>query len=198
MTAEWSFEYLRQEAETKRKRLLSAPSREASASELRRRHSSESKLPRFRWSRSDSHHYSYESSDEEDDWHSVASSISLDDEIDVQSFRAQYDGVIGKLVLSISGIRFVSSISKNTVWQLLYMDMTEMQKYAGSRLSTVATLGVLKGEQMEFRGVTGETYLLGAMRDRDQVFNEILGLSGRQWQALQTGRGKSVRKKERE
>ena len=69
-----------------------------------------------------------------------------------------------------------------------------MHKDRGSRLSKVTTLGTMEGEQLEFRLEDGESYLLEAMRDRDKAFNEILGLSGRHWQALQTGGGTEVKK----
>ena len=152
-------------------------------------------LPKFAWSRSDSHHHVYEPSDDEDDWYSVTSSISLHEETNISIFRAQYDGVLGKLILSTSGARFRGSIYKKTMWQVLYMDMVEMHKGRGSRLSKAATLGLMEGEQLELRVANGESYLLEAMRDRDQAFNEILGLSGRHWQALQTGGGKEIKKK---
>ena len=69
-----------------------------------------------------------------------------------------------------------------------------MHKDRGSRLSKIMTLGSMEGEQLEFRTENGKSYLLEAMRDRDKAFNETLGLSGRLWQALQTGGGKEVKK----
>ena len=104
------------------------------------------------------------------------------------SFYAQWNGLVGRLVITSKGLRFVRRLGRREMWEISYLDLAEMRKMHGS---VMAKLTLKSLEQMEFQCVDGKVLRIEAMKDRDEAFNSIVGFSGLQWQALQsTGREK--------
>lgn len=58
-----------------------------------------------------------------------------------------------------------------------------MRKLDGSALARLTRRPLA---QLELTFVGGEVVLLEGMRDRDEAFNAIIGVSALQWQSLQT------------
>ena len=128
---------------------------------------------------------SNESSSDDEDWHSVASTDSILAKTDIIAFRAFWGKSSGHLIVYSSGIRFVRSIKSMELWNLPFVEMKEMRKFhrgvkGGSKLS-----GILSRRWLEFVGVDGQIYALEVVRDRDKAFNYIIGFSNLQWQSLQ-------------
>ena len=138
---------------------------------------------------------SLDDSDTDDDWHSVSSSTSILSQADILSFHAQWQGVIGKLIIYSSGIRFVRSLPHKELWRISYLDLKEIHKLQGSKLSKVALLHSLSTDQLVFNSIDGTSSVVEVPKDRNAAFNSIIGFSGLQWQVLQgkSGEGKSKR-----
>ncbi|TKA72586.1 hypothetical protein B0A49_03439 [Cryomyces minteri] len=126
--------------------------------------------------------------DEDDDaasWHTADSSSSILDGIDFISFRCRSGTTPGRLVVYSSGIRFMRSFPSKQLWRRSFLELVEMRKISGS---TVAKL--MNRELLEFKFMDGTTTSVEAMKQRDEAFNTIIGFSGLQWQQLQPGPGK--------
>lgn len=124
---------------------------------------------------------------EEDDWHSVSSSTSILEESDIIAFRARCGGVVGRLIVYSSGVRFVRSLGKKEIWKHSFLELAEMRKLEGG---TQSKLKLMPLEQLEFKLTDGRILHLEAVKKRDEAFNTIIGFSGIQWQALQAGPGR--------
>ncbi len=59
-----------------------------------------------------------------------------------------------------------------------------MRKLEGTKVGKIAKL-----EQLELNFTDDETVTIQSLKDRDEVFNMIIGFSGLRWQSLQTGPG---------
>ncbi|KAI9846357.1 MAG: hypothetical protein M1837_004210 [Sclerophora amabilis] len=123
-------------------------------------------------------------SEDSEDWQSVISSHSILEERDVMSFRGEWNRLPGRLIIYSDGIRFVRSFpTKHEFWRRSFLELAEMRKRSGSSLSKALSLD----QHLEIDFTDGVTARIGAMRDRDEAFNTIIGFSGLQWQNLQAG-----------
>ena len=95
------------------------------------------------------------------------------------SFRARSEGHTGRIVVYANGIRFVRSSTKQEIWRRPFLELAEMRKLEGSTTSRM-TMKVL--EQLELTFSDGSSTILGAMKDRNEAFNVIIGFSALQWQ----------------
>lgn len=179
--AEWSFQYLRRQAQITReqmiqKKVLQEFQDETSCSP-RETYTSQNKLiPGVTVKDSNT-------VDNDEDWHSVSSSTSILDASDILSFRAYSHGVVGRLIIYSEGIRFVRSLTKKEVWKRTFLELAEIRKLEGSLVSKIT---MKTFEQLEIKFIGGDSLLLEKMRNRDEAFNAIIGFSSLQWQALQT------------
>lgn len=179
--AEWSFQYLRRQAQITREQMIQ-----------------KKVLQEFQDETSCSPHEAYtgqnllvpgvtvkdsNTDDDDEDWHSASSSTSILDASDILSFRAYSQGVVGRLIIYSGGIRFVRSLTKKEVWRRTFLELAEIRKLKGSLVSKVT---MKTFEQLEIKFIGGDSLLLEKMRNRDEAFNAIIGFSSLQWQALQT------------
>ncbi|KAI4242910.1 MAG: hypothetical protein L6R40_003783 [Gallowayella cf. fulva] len=121
-------------------------------------------------------------SDEDDDWQSVRSTVSIRDGSDIVSYKAFSQGVVGRLIIYSSGVRFLRSIKQKEIWRHSFLELAEMRKQDGSVVSKLPTVS---SQSLELKFIDGSKIVLEAMRERDGAFSSIIGLSGLQWQSLQ-------------
>ena len=181
--AEWSFIYLRREAQITRERIIEKKveegySRQPAVDEYTGRMTT---APRIRVEGSDSKD---EDNDDDDDegWCSACSTTSLLEASDIRSFRCQLHKVIGRLIIDLNGIRFVRSLPKKELWRQNYLGLAEMRK---STMSTLPTLASLSRNQLEIKCIDGSKLSFKGMKERDEAFNYVIAYSGMQWQSLQ-------------
>lgn len=185
--AEWSFQYLRRQAQVSREQMIMRKVEQAYAAELvnpgpavYNGHLSAPAVGLEDGADEDEQ-------EEDDDWHSVSSSASILEESDILAFRAQCDGVPGRLIVYSSGVRFVRSLVKKEIWRHNFLELAEMRKLEGG---TKSKLKLMPFEQLEFKLTDGKILHLQAVKNRDEAFNTIIGFSGLKWQALQAGPGR--------
>ncbi|KAI9828444.1 MAG: hypothetical protein M1832_002872 [Thelocarpon impressellum] len=179
--AEWSFQFLRRQAQVKREAMIGQRVRDA--------------VERDATNRGYAGHMTIEggggespspnASEEDEDWYMVSSTEGILDDADVVALRCTCHGAAGRLVISAGHVRFVRSLPKKEMWRRSYQELEEMRKV---RLSKVveATTSLAR---LELRFVDGEIVRLGMGKERDEAFNTIIGFSGVQWQSLQGGPG---------
>ncbi|KAI4180316.1 MAG: hypothetical protein L6R41_007303 [Letrouitia leprolyta] len=172
--AEWSFQYLRRHAQTTREHLI-----EENVDRIQQEENDCGRLPSFVIPDiSADENISYQ----DDDWHSVGSTTSVLDSMDIVAYRAYSQGVIGRLIVFTGGMRFVQSIKRTEAWRVSYLELAEMRKKEGFSLSKMP--GV-PSQSLEFKFIDGSKLAVEGMKDRDSAFNTIIGFSGMQWQSLQ-------------
>ena len=112
---------------------------------------------------------------------STESTASVLESNDIRSFRAYCKGVVGRFIVFSRGIRFVRSLKKKEMWRYEFLDLMEMRKVEGTRISKM----VSSPDQMEIKCIDGSRLSLQGMRERDEAFNTVIAFSSLQWQSLQ-------------
>ncbi len=181
--AEWSFQYLRRNAQEAREKMIEQKvedSRETAHSPTTNCAGRLSSVPKVEV---EGHAWEVESTYESDDsgFFSASSSNSILDSNDIRSFRAFYDDVPGRFVIFSGGIRFVRSLKTKELWRYSFLELMEMRKLEGTRVSMIP----LSHIQMEITCIDGSRLKLEGMRERDEAFNTVIGFSSLQWQSLQ-------------
>ena len=183
---EWSFRYLRRQAQLSREEMIKQKVvniyDKETAPKKAPDYTGRIDIPHIVLANDSSNH-----ADSDSDWHSACSAASVLDSIDILSFRAKWHSVRGRLAIYSSGVRFVQSFTRNEMWKLPFLEMAEMRKMQGSKLSKLV---FASPEQLEFEHANGSTILVESINNRDEAFNSIIGFSNLQWQSLQTGPGK--------
>lgn len=184
--AEWSFQYLRRQAQITREQLIKQRVEEGHYRELANPaidgYSGQiTTVPKIRVENGQSED---EEADEDDDgWYSASSTTSVLEASDIRSFRAQYSGNLGRLIVFSKGIRFVRSLPpKKETWRCDYLELAEMRKVEGS---TVSKLTSGSPDQLEIKCIDGSKLHFDGMKERDEAFNTIIAFSSLQWQNLQ-------------
>ncbi|KAL9123381.1 MAG: hypothetical protein Q9187_000063 [Circinaria calcarea] len=188
---EWSFQYLRRQAQLAREEIIKHKVERIHFKEVAGvdspAYTGHLIVPDMRIE------LDYRNSDDSDeDWKSAGSTASVLDEADIMSFRGRSYGVMGRLIIYSSGIRFRQSLTKEEMWNLPFLEMAEMRKSQGS---IVSRLGLVSSGQLEFKSIDGSLIHVGLLKERDKVFNSIIGFSNLQWQSLQTGSAKHADEK---
>ena len=187
--AEWSFQYLRRQAQKIREELVMQRVEEGHLRELANpavdRYMGQTKtMPKIHVNGGlpdDSHDHSSDDDNDDDDWQSATSTTSVLEASDLRSFRASSGSSIGRLVVYSKGVRFIKSPSKFQEWTVPFLEMAEMSKAQGGRLSKL----VSSPNQLQIKTVDGIDFCLENMKARDEAFNTIIAFSGLQWQSLQ-------------
>lgn len=184
-TAEWSFQYLRSQAQKSREQVIKMKVEEGHWRELGNAAADHytghtSNVPRINVDGDESAE-KYSDGDE-DCWYSASSTTSVLEATDVRSFRAQSHGSIGRLIVFSKGIRYVRSVAKKEMWRRDYMELAEMRKVEGSTFSKFVSLS---SDQLEIKCIDGSKLHLEGMKERDEAFNTIIAFSSLQWQSLQ-------------
>ena len=188
--AEWSFQYLRRHAQETREELIWQKIGEVHSRELANptvdRYTEQTKsIPKIQVNGDMSDNSREDSWDDDADWQSAASSTSVLEAGDLRSFRAYSGSNVGRLVIYSKGVRFIRSIDHSEVWRVPFLEVAEMSKVQGGRLSKL----VSSSDQLKIKRVDGMHYNLKNTKDRDEAFNAIIAFSGLQWQSLQTSHG---------
>ena len=182
--AEWSFMYLRRQAQVTRERIIEMKIEATSFRELANPAVSEyngcvTMIPRINVEGNDSE----DDNNNDEGWYSACSTTSVLESSDIRSFRCQTQKVIGWLVIYSKGVRFVRSLpKKKELWRRDYLDLAEMGKLEGSTMSKLASW---LPDQLEIKCVDGSRMHFLGMKERDDAFNTIIAYSGMQWQSLQ-------------
>ena len=184
--AEWSFAYLRRQAQITRERInekkvekghfreLANPAADVYRGSIRT-------VPKI-MVRADDSEDEENTNGDKDGWYSACSTTSSVEASDIRSFRCQAQKVGGRLVIYSNGIRFVRSLSKKELWKRDYLDLAEVIKAEGSTMSSLASLS---RNQLEIICVDGSKFRLKGIEGRDELFNCIIAYSGMKWQSLQ-------------
>ena len=181
--AEWSFAYLRRQAQSTREQIVekkveSDRLREPAMDENRRHLTTVPKIVVEGGGARDEGN----NADDDQSWYSACSTNSARDISDIRSFRCQSHHVFGRLVVHSKGIRFVRTLPTKELWRRNYLDLAEMRKVEGSTLSKLTSLSP---NQLEIKCVDRSKLHLEGMKERDEAFNMIVAHSGMQWQNLQ-------------
>jgi len=184
-TAEWSFQYLRHQAQIAREQMIKKNVEQGHFHQIANPAVDEytgriAIVPKIQVEGDQS---AKEFSDDEDEgWHSACSTTSVLEASDIRSFRARSHGVPGRLVVFTKGIRYVRSLPKKELWRIDYLELAELRKTEGPGVSKLASLSP---DQLEIKCIAGNKFCLEGMRERDEAFNTIIAFSGLQWQSLQ-------------
>lgn len=192
--SEWSFMYLRRQAQITRERIIEKNVEkdyfQALANPAVRHTGLTTKVPKIKIEDRGSNNEDDGDDDDDDDdrsWYSACSSTSVLADSAIRSFRCQAHKVIGRLVIYSNGIRLVRSLPrpKKEIWRRDYIELAEMRKVEGS--SAMSKLTSLSSDQLEIKFIDGSKVHFEGMKggERDEVFNSIIAFSGLQWQSLQ-------------
>ena len=183
--AEWSFQYLRREAQMVREERIKLKideehSREGNDAKRDGYMGLTTKMPSIQVEGLQ-HEGGEEVLTDSEDWQSATSASSVLEEADFRSFRAYFEDARGHIVVFSDGVRFIKSFRKTKVWTVPFIDLTEMRKVKGNLVSKLFA----SREQLEITSTDGRKYCMQGMQERDEAFNAIIAFSGLQWQSLQ-------------
>lgn len=180
--AEWSFQYLRREAQVTREELIKR--------KVEKKHAREginpatdaylgriTMIPKIQVGNN-----AMPSDDDDNDWQSASSTTSIlggDDYI--RSFRCISEGSPGRLVVFADGICFTTSLKKVETWRIAFVEIVMMRKAEASGTSKL----LAPRDQLEIESSAGDVFRVKGMSERDEAFNTIIGFSGRRWRSLQ-------------
>ncbi|KAK0510724.1 hypothetical protein JMJ35_007156 [Cladonia borealis] len=184
--AEWSFQYLRRQAQITRERLIKERIEEGHFRELanpaldRYTGRMTRTVPKIRVENPESE---IEDTDDDEGWDSASSTTSVLETSDIRAFRAHCSGTTGRFIIFSKGIRFVRSfpLPKKELWRYDFLELAEMRKIEGSTFSKL----VSSPDQLEIKLTDGTKLQIEGMKERDEAFNTIIGFSSLQWQSLQ-------------
>jgi len=181
--AEWSFQYLRRQAQLTREHLIEQRIEDGHFREVANPATDKytGRLITIPKIQIEGNLREYDDGSSDDGWHSASSTTSALEATDLRSFRAFCEGSVGRLVIYSKGIRFVRSLSKKEPWRYDFLELAEMRKIKGSTLSKI----VASPDQLEIKCIDKRIINLEGMKERDEAFNTIIGFSGLQWQSLQ-------------
>jgi hypothetical protein len=77
--------------------------------------------------------------------------------------------------LTTEAVSFEMHLTANEKWHVRYDELKSMQKIVGS--STISS-----GEDLLFTDMNDVQYQVSGLKLRDEVFTQIIGYSGVQWQ----------------
>ena len=184
--AEWSFAYLRRQAQITRERIIgdkieqshfrksAIPATDEGTSRM-------TTVPKITVEGSGPGDENNDA-DDGDGWYGACSTTSVIQVSDIRSFRCQSHKIIGRLFVCSEGIRFVRSLPKKELWRRRYPDLAEMRKVEGSTMSKLASLS---SNQLEIKCTDGSMLSMEGMKERDEAFNTVIAFSALQWQSLQ-------------
>lgn len=99
--------------------------------------------------------------------------------IDLLSFRGMSNRLLGHLIVSTEGLRFVRSVVRKEMWSRQYDELAELRK-----TTATMTTQVNKWEGLEFLWTNDSRTRLDYVKSRDECFNSIVGFSNLWWQNM--------------
>lgn len=183
--AEWSFRYLRRKGQEAREQMIKEKveqihSRESAEPATGKYTGRLDTIPKVRIEADDAVDDSPYDSDDSG-FYSASSTTSILESSDVRSFSAHCEGVAGRFIVFSRGIRFVRSLKKKELWRHDFLELEEMRKVEGTRMSKILS----SPDQMQIKCVDGSRLELEGLRERDEAFNTVIAFSSLQWQSLQ-------------
>ena len=184
--AEWSFAYLRRQAQITREHIIEKKIEKNYFRELAKPVADEylgnmTTVPKITVT-GEILEDEEDTNDDNESWYSVCSTTSVVEASDIRSFRCQSQEAVGRLVVYLEGIRFVRSFPKKELWRRNYIDLAEMRKAEGTIMSGLTSLS---RNQLEIICADGSKLRLKGIQERDEAFNTIIAFSGMKWQSLQ-------------
>lgn len=177
---DWSLMYLRGKAQATRERLI--------AQKVEEKYNQETNGPNPAAQGYFGSDYKGEDTDmisdsDAESWHSVESSSSILDGLDVMSFRCHEAGMTGRIVIYTGGIRFerLRSLGRppKEIWRRKWISLVEIRKV---KSTTIPKLLSTDGLHLTF--LDGIEVELVSVQRRDRAFNCIVGFSGLPFQVL--------------
>ena len=134
--AEWSFQYLRQQAQVKREQLIAQTVEDDVASERGDRVAKSvdrsRAAPSVNIDGAGDHALGAAppngDTDSDDEWCAASSGGTVLDQADLHAIRCRWNGQGGELIVYSDGIRFVPRRSQTERWRRTFQEMTEMRK----------------------------------------------------------------------
>jgi len=105
-------------------------------------------------------------------------------EHDYSSYTAHYEKVKGHLVISTTGIRFVSKHGNEVHWTLHFDQINNVEKHNRVVQKNVPTPKQDSGKDLKIVSKAGKEWILRNMDKRDQAFSQIVGFSDTAWQVV--------------
>lgn len=187
--AEWSFQYLRRQAQEAREQLIleQVISDNSQAIAQPRRSGSLALTPRIEITKGRAIDKDL-IDDSDDSWfYSANSTASVLEPTDIRSFNASFEGTVGRFVIFTQGIRFVCRSKISELWSYKFSELVEMLKVEGTRTSKFSS----SADQLEIRCTNRDQLNLEGMKERDEAFNTVIAFSSLQWQSLQIRQDRS-------
>ena len=104
---------------------------------------------------------------------------------DYGSYNTRYDKTKGHLVISDSGVRFISKGPSFTLqWQMPYEEIYNLEKQNRIMSSSVPWSKDDSGKDLRFVDKQGKEVTLEHVERRDQAFSQIVGFSDTVWQVV--------------
>lgn len=189
--AEWSFMYLRREAQERRSELIERKVERKFQNDLgsvtldphaERVAPNPILVGEVQDHRPLTSHEDDPSSDDEG-YETADSARSVCDGETLFTFRCTCNGVPGHFGITSSSLRFMPWLKQGDSWTRPFVSLVEMRKHDGSSLKRM--LGPKSIAVLELTFTDGASVVLNAMRGRDKAFNTVIGFSGMEWQSLQ-------------
>lgn len=189
--AEWSFMYLRREAQGKREELIKRKverefTNKDGSVKLETYAGRFTPVPIITGEDQDHHPLPLEEDDLSSDgesYHTVDSATSVCDGETLLTFRCTFKRYPGRFGISSSSISFTSWLKQGESWTRSFLSLVEMRKHDGSNFKRVPVSR--STDVLELTFTDGTSVLLKSMKERDECFNAIIGFSGMQFQHLQ-------------
>ena len=183
--AEWSLQYLRRQAQAAREEMINKKVEEGHSHEIAEPAADKytgrlATVPKIKVEGDEAAEDSPYDSDDSG-FYSASSTASVLESSDIRSFRTHCEGVFGRFVVFSKGIRFVHSLKKKELWRYDFLELVEMRKAEGTRISKI----VSSPDQLEIRCIDGSRLNMEGMKERDEAFNTVIAFSSLQWQSLQ-------------
>lgn len=93
----------------------------------------------------------------------------IDAAIEIGKYHCTSQNHHGDLVLTAEGVRYVSAVRKNVLWELRYDNVKTIQKPKSC-------------EGIRFVLMNGDEHQVMGLKQRNEVFTQIIGYSGLVWQ----------------
>ena len=190
--AEWSFSYLRRQAQNKREELIGRKvereftNRDGSV-KIETYAGRFAPIPIITGEDQDRHPLPLEEDDlssDDESYHTVDSSTSVCDGETLLTFRCTFKKLPGRFGISSSSISFTPWLKHAENWTCSYLSLKEMRKHDGSNFKRIPVSRSTDALELIF--TDGSSVLFEGMKGRDECFNAIIGFSGVQFQHLQT------------
>lgn len=105
---------------------------------------------------------------------------------DIGSHKAHFKKTTGRSIITDTSLRFVSNHGHDELFKLLYSQLNNLEKVDRIVSKNIPKPEPIKdsGKDLKFVDVSGKEYVVNNVDVRDEVFSQIVGFSGTEWQVL--------------